>query len=82
MQFSQVSTDSVATKLAEIWTKIFKEFSYSRGFHPFWGTKQKMNFSIRDFFSKCDQVRSFLRIWSYLLKKFFTEIFMVCAVTD
>ena len=26
---------------------------------------QKMMFSIKDFFSKCDQIRSFLRIWSH-----------------
>ena len=32
-------------------------------------TAQKMKFSITDFFSKCDQIRSFLRIWSHLLKK-------------
>ena len=32
-------------------------------------TAQKMKFSIKDFFSKCDQIRSFLRIWSHLLKK-------------
>ena len=30
---------------------------------------QKVKFSIKDFFSKCDQIRSFLRIWSHLLKK-------------
>ena len=30
---------------------------------------KKMKFSIKDFFSKCDQICSFLRIWSYLLKK-------------
>ena len=28
-------------------------------------TAQKMKFSIRDFFSKCEQIRSFLRIWSH-----------------
>ena len=28
-----------------------------------------MKFLIKDFFSKCDQIRSFLRIWSHLLKK-------------
>ena len=32
-------------------------------------TAQNMKFSIKDFFSKCDQIRCFLRIWSYLLKK-------------
>ena len=26
-----------------------------------WNTAQKMKFSIKDFFSKCDQIRSFLR---------------------
>ena len=28
-----------------------------------------MRFSIKNFFSKCDQIRSFLWIWSHLLKK-------------
>ena len=37
---------------------------------------QKMKFSIKDFFSKCDQMRSFLRIWPYLLKKYLMEIFI------
>ena len=36
-------------------------------------TAQKMQFSIKDFFSKCDQIRNFLRIWSHLLKKSLTE---------
>ena len=35
----------------------------------------KTKFSIKDFFSKCDHVRSFLRIWSHLLKKSLTENF-------
>ena len=41
---------------------------------------QKMMFSIKDFFSKCDQIRRKLRIWSYLLKKSVTENFFFCAV--
>ena len=32
-------------------------------------TAQKRKFSIKDFFSKCGQIRSFLRICSHLLKK-------------
>ena len=28
-----------------------------------------MKFSIEDFFSKCDQIRCFLRVWPHLLKK-------------
>ena len=39
------------------------------------GTSQKMKFSIKDFLSKCDQIRSFLRIWSHLLKKSLMENF-------
>ena len=36
----------------------------------------KMKFSIKDFFSKCDQICSFLRIWSHLLKKSLMENFI------
>ena len=31
-------------------------------------TAQKIKFSFKDFFSKCDKNRNFLRIWSHLLK--------------
>ena len=37
---------------------------------PWSSTAQKMKFSIKDFISKCDQIRSFLRIWSHLLTKY------------
>ena len=40
-----------------------------------------MKFSIKDFFRKCDQIHSFLRIWSYLMKKPIMENFIFCAVT-
>ena len=43
-------------------------------------TAQKMKFPIKDFFSKCGQIRSFLRIWSHLLKKSLMENFIFCAV--
>ena len=43
-------------------------------------TTQKMKFSIKDFFSKCDQIRRKLPIWSYLLKKCLMENFIFCAV--
>ena len=33
-----------------------------------------MKFSIKDFFSECDQIRSFLRIWSHLLNKSLVEV--------
>ena len=44
-------------------------------------TAQKMKFSIKDFFSKCDQIRMKLRIWSHLLKKSLMKNFIFCAVT-
>ena len=37
---------------------------------------QKMKFSINNFFSKCDQITIFLRIWPQLLKKSLMENFM------
>ena len=43
-------------------------------------TAQKKKFSIMYFFSKCDQIHSFLRIWSHLLKKSLMENFIFCAV--
>ena len=46
----------------------------------FWITAQKMKFSIKDFFSKCDQIRKKLRIWSPLLKKSLMENFIFCEV--
>ena len=43
-------------------------------------TAQKMNYSIKDFFSKCEQIRRKLRIWSHLLKKSLMANFIFCAV--
>ena len=43
-------------------------------------TARKMKFSIKDFFSKCDQTCKKRRIWSNLLKKFWMENFIFCAV--
>ena len=39
-----------------------------------------MKFSIKDFFSKCDQIRNLLQIWSQLLKKSLMENIIFCAV--
>ena len=35
---------------------------------------------IKDFFSKCEQIRWKLRIWSHLLRKSLMENFIFCAV--
>ena len=44
-------------------------------------TAQKMKFSTKDFFSKCDQIHSFLRIWLHLLKKSLIENFTFYPVS-
>ena len=41
---------------------------------------QKTKFSIKNFFSKCDQIRRKLQIWSHLLKKSLIENFIFCVV--
>ena len=43
-------------------------------------TVHNMTFSIKDFFSKCDQSLRKLRVWSLLLKKSLMENFIFCAV--
>ena len=36
--------------------------------------------ALKDFFSKCDQIRRKVQIWSHLLKKSLIENFIFCAV--
>ena len=41
-------------------------------------TAQKVKFLLKNFCSKCDQIHSFLRIWSHLLEKSLMEtLFLV-----
>ena len=73
--FNNVGERSTAKKyqpvsLLSVVSKIFEE-QY---------TSQKSKFSIKDFFSKCDQIRRKLRTWSHLLKKSLMENFIFCAV--
>ena len=37
-------------------------------------------FAMKNFVSKCDQIRSFLRVWSHLLKESLMENFIFCAM--
>ena len=41
---------------------------------------KKMKFSIKGFLSKCDQIRSSLRIWSHILKNSLLENLLFCVV--
>ena len=57
--------------LTNIRTKRFQKVNH---------TAQKMKFFIKDFFSKCDQIRRKLPVWSHLLKKSLMGNFIFCAV--
>ena len=50
--------------------------------HNVISTAQKMKFFIKDFFSKCEQIRRKLQIWSHLLRKSLMENFVFWAVKD
>ena len=41
-----------------------------------------MKFLVKNLFSKYDQIRSFLRIWSHLLNKFLMGNFTFCAMLE
>ena len=43
---------------------------------------EKMKFSIKDFFRKCDQIRGKLWPWPQLLKKSLMENFIFCAMPN
>ena len=43
-------------------------------------TAQKIKFSLNNFFSKCDEIRKKLRIWSHSLKKSLMENLIFCVV--
>ena len=58
--------------LANLLSKVWQRVQY--------GTAQKVKFSIKDFFSKCDQIHRKLRIWSHLLKKPLLENSIFCGV--
>ena len=62
----------------EVWNllegRYFQCFLWNSTLH------KKRKVPIDDFFSKCDQIRSFLRIWSHLLKSSLTGNFIFCAV--
>ena len=57
------------------WINSFKDFRDKGIF-----TAKKMKFSIKNFFSKTEEIFRKLRIWSHLLKKSSMENFIFCAV--
>ena len=87
---AKLNEDETNTKRWEITTyKCFLEFLEMCNFEPpgagsetFFSkyTEQEMKFSIKYFFSKCDQIRRTVRGWSQLLKKSLmeTSFFVSC----
>ena len=64
-----------------VYNTYFKYLKKKHGIARDFLTAKKMKFSINDSFSGCDQIRSFLRISSHLLKKSLIEnFFFVCSV--
>ena len=49
-------------------------------FHLINTLNKKIKFSIKNFFSNYEQIRSSQRIWSHLLEKTIMENFIFCAV--
>ena len=61
-----------------LWTSgCFYNYFEKQSIHYF---EQKRKFLLKGFFRKCDQICSFLRIWSHLLKKSLMEKFIFCAL--
>ena len=72
-----ITSAEIRTEVIDI--IIFALFLYHcHSFHTH--TAQKRKFPIKDFFSKCDQIRRKLRIWSHLLKKSLMGNFIFCAM--
>ena len=73
-----ILSDKTKNHSREISRKRKKELCSQRIFLK--NTAQEMKFFIKDFFSKYDEICSFLQIWSHLLKKSLMENFIFCAV--
>ena len=86
LTFSEVTHWYLGTILSQSWCACLYRHLWKNFARPcdmikdwlsfFWKvfyTAQKMKFSIKDFFSKCDQIHKKLRIWSHLLKKSLME---------
>ena len=78
MKLAAVITSLPAPKQQTTFSKLLYPTS-SHG--PDWNTVQKMKLSIKDLFSKYDQIQRKLCIWTYLLKKSLMGNFIFCEVS-
>ena len=77
--FSTVTDEMLCRKPSSGWSWFFFFFWLEMKQWPL-NTAQKLKFPLKEFFSKCDQIRRKLRIWLHLLKKSFMVNFIFCAV--
>ena len=70
----------VTEDIFEFLNKSFNIIYYLMTFSVKLFPAQKINFSIKTFLSNSHQIRSFLWIWSHLLKKVLMENFIFCAM--
>ena len=69
----------ILTKLTHQNNNIYGENWFSSIHSQQYSPQKKVKFSIKDFFSNFDQIRS-LQTWSHFLKKGLMENFIFCAV--
>ena len=74
--FIQVVSDRCSTYLSN-WMSKNQIYFYLR---VNFALHKKMKFCIKNFFSKCDQIRTKLWIWSHLLMKSLMKNCIICAV--
>ena len=54
----------------QVLVKQHKNNKLTQQYNPYQYTLPKFKFSIKNFFTKCDQIRGKLKVWSHLLKKY------------
>ena len=81
-----VTTETPTTPLIGFWN-LRKNSNFYRTLYivVLYQTAQKMKFFMKDFVNTCNQIRSFLQIWSHILKKYLmenfnTSIFVQCRL--
>ena len=74
--YKSVCVPNGLTSAPRIFTKLLKPVFSALHRQGHQTLHKKMKFSIKDFLSKCDQIRRKLRIWSHLRKKSLMESFI------
>ena len=73
--------DSILYWIVQYWQGYsFEKMKLSSTKKKIFALHKRLNFSVKDFFSKCDQICKKWWIWSHLLKKSLMENFIFCAV--